>query len=289
MEQLSILVNGIDDVKEHFLDGTYLELMNAISKLHEIIENYQSDNQSSDDDISDYNSDYDIDDEDEDEEEPEIEMVDIESFLELRNYNENLLSQFIINNNLSNDFINSKFNLIDRVCNNYLNNNIKCNCCGDKYCSNSYESFINCKNIQKAVLNYPLLLVIYYSNQYIDNEVIDDINKYKLFQFDGKINKNKYNYQYNNIGNIINLIPKLEISKLKLLLFVQICYLTCNNYLFLNNNIKYRNSIFNKIINENNSEINKNNIKYWNEKLNINQNIFDNMINSFRETFEISC
>lgn len=283
MEHLHTLINGIDSVKEHLTDNEYLELMKAIGKLSEMI---NDDTKS----VSELNSVSDDDEEpdeepEEDEEEPEddINIIDIDLLLKIIDENELVFRTYMTKKNLSEDFINSKFNIINKNAYNYLYNKT-CNCKEDyELCVDS--DILNCKNYQKFILKFPLIHIVTRDCSHCVEVVCNEINKYNLFSFDGTINKlneiqselfGKYS------GTLMNMLNNVT-SVNKILLFMNIfSYIFENGHLLIENE-KFKDCCSNKLLTEGTNDVFNQHFPYWSNLLNINSNIINIMINNLIE------
>ena len=184
-DDIFILGDRIDIMKEHMTDGEYMESMNSLSKLKNSFDSikdfmsnvaeFMSNNHNFNYDIT--NTPF------------SIYMNSLNDYIYLRSKIRviltNKLHKFRIDNNLPLDFMKSKFNLIDFICDldynvlkkNYViqNNKIICQCDNSEknsFCCNSVNDFIHCGHLQDIILHYPLLLVICIDKP-IDEIVVD--------------------------------------------------------------------------------------------------------------------
>ncbi len=287
MEHLHVLINGIDDIKEHLTDSDYLKLMNAIGKLGEIIDSQSSEElesvyEDSDEELDNDNLSENSDDSNISEPQEEFEHIDIDLLLETIHNNELLFTTFMNEKNLSEDFINSKFNVINRNAYNYITNKT-CNCTNDyDLCIDT--DLVNCKNYLKYILKFPLIHIITRDCENCIRSVCNDINKYNLISFDFSINTlnntqgeifGKYS---NSLMNIINNVS----SKNKALIFINLfSYLFENGHLLVENE-DLKECCCNKLLNGDYSMTFRE-IPYWSDLLNFNPNIINIMINNLIE------
>ncbi len=278
MEHLHTLINGIDNVKEHLTDHEYILLMSAISKLNEIIS--ENDNNTS------YSSD-DIDDIDENNIES-YDIIDIDLFLDIIDNNESILMNFIKEKNLSNDFINSKFNIIHKSAYNCVIQKT-CNC-KDKFevCINNT---MNCRNYQNFIINNPINYLI---NERFNNDnypfIVEDIKKYNMFLVTGQINKNETNID--DRTTVCNTKIMLEISELldsnyKVLNFINLInyiFNNCYKQYILNDN--FRKTLYNKLITDGNCDTLKQHLPFWANLFNFDLNIINIMTNNLTDQFK---
>jgi hypothetical protein len=278
MEHLHKLVNGIYNLKEHMTDNEYLEMMTSINKLNEIISSYDNDTESyySDDD---YEEEY-------IEEEEEIEVTDVDLLLEIINNNEIVFNNYL--NNLSadlkDDFISSKFNVINQTAYNYITNKT-CNCQNEIEVCDNIDNLYSCKNYQSFILQCPIVhLIVKRKCPCCNDKIIDDINKYKLFEFDGKIKFNNIEETIfkNKIASLMNMMPKLDDNKYRVLLFICIYYYIFTNGNIIINNNNFKEAIFNKLQTDGKKETAITYIPYWSNIFNFDKNIIDIMINNLQ-------
>jgi hypothetical protein len=272
MEHLHVLAEGIDILKHNMTDGEYLTLMNALSQLKNIITN--DNNNHRDREIVVENDPY-----------------MLEQFLEIRNTLEQEILDFIAENKLPDDFINSSFNIIDSIAYNQLNNTT-CNCTDMHFCNNTIQNFIKCKNIQKLILNNPLLCVLYYhqSNTISINEVYNDINKYNLFTFDGTIIKKNHidkEIVMNHIKGCLNIFTFFNhYTNMQVVCFLHIYYIICNfAFELLNEYEKFRLICYEKIKTELIKHTTISELDELSRKINFNNNIFNIILHNIEELF----
>ncbi len=193
-----ILGDRIDILKEHMKDGEYMEAMNSLSQLKngfdsikEFMDNVQ------DFMANNHNFNYDI-----NSNSLSVYMNSVNDYNYKRNQIRNILTKklkkFMNINNLPEDFLKSNFNLIDFICSldydvlvkNYVieNNTIKC-CCNNNeknwFCCESLNDFLHCGHLQDIILQFPLLIGICYDKPL--DELFQDIVKYNMFNFDGSV------------------------------------------------------------------------------------------------------
>ncbi len=279
MEHLHTLIDGIDGVKEHLTDNEYLKLMNAVGKLGEII-NTKSD--IDDDDSISNDEETDILDDNEDEPDVEINIVDIELLLKTIDENELLFRNYMNENNLPADFINSKFNVINKSAYNYVNNKT-CNCEEDELCTNN--NLLSCKNYQNIILKFPLIHIITRDCSNCINGVCNDINKYNLFSFDGSItiSNNTTSEIFTKYSIILmDIVTNANIEN-TVLLFINLFYYIFENGHLLLENESLKECCCNKLLIEVNNQSITQHLPYWSNLLNIDSNIINNMINNLIE------
>ena len=190
------------------------------------------------------------------------------------------LNKFRIERQLPEDFMKSKFNLIDFICNldfeilkkNYIieNNQIKCQCNNSEkhiFCCNSINDFVHCGHLQDIILQYPLLLITCFDRP-ID-EIIVEIVKYNMFIFDGSVkdmdNKIITNIELNDnekekyVKNVHSLLVLSDNIKLNLDFTKRIRYIKkicivlsiykhiCYNGLFIKNHTQFYDVCYNKL------------------------------------------
>ncbi len=299
MENLHVIINIIDNYKEHMSDNDYLQLMNSLGKIGEVINSKSYSDIDSDSD-SEYDSDNDsisiINSSDEDDEQSinsddeqssddEICVIDVDLLLERINKNEIIFNNFMKENNLPEEFRTSKFNIIYQSAYNYITNNT-CDCDNDyKLC---YKDYNNCKNYQNFILVFPMM------HLFVKNEcpccvelITEDINKFKLFQFDGKIKLNKieeniYTSYISSIMKIIDDINSYEHKNYVVLLLISMLKYIFNYGDIIVNNEKYKESIISKLNESNNSNSIPNHILIWSNIFNFNPNILNIMMSSLQ-------
>jgi hypothetical protein len=290
MEHLHVLIDGIDNLKQYLTDNEYLKLMMSISKLEEII-NSNNDSDDSDENYSDNEEENEEDDENEECNIIEITKEDNDLISNISDTNEKILINFIKENNLPEDFINSTFSIYDVSAVNYIAKKT-CKCMNDNDMCD--EEVMNCKNFQKIILRNPLTYITckQYNEQYVD-KIISDINKYNLFSFDGKINTNELEIDECNIKLIISknlkMFDNIRGIKYRTLQFLNIFHIIYNTaYHLLIKHDNFKQAVYNKLINEIGTDENKiNEIKYWTSKLNLHPDIISIMISNFKETFNL--
>ncbi len=273
-----ILGDRIDILKEYMTDGEYMEAMDSLSKLKNgfdcvkefmgNVEEFMAIN---------HNFNYDI------ETSPfSSYMNSVNNYIILRSKIRiiltNKLHKFRIDNNLPLDFMKSKFNLIDFICDldynilkkNYIieNNIIRCSCDNDNkisFCCDSLNNFLHCGKLQETILRYPLLLSISYDRPL--DELIKDIVKYNMFIFDGSIkdmdniiitnievtniDKNKY---FSNVYSLLTLFEKINCNVIrkirhikKIFIVLTIYKLICYNGIFIKKYPKFYKTSYNKL------------------------------------------
>ncbi len=275
MEHLHILLNGIDTVKEHMSDVEYLKMMDAIGKLSQII--------NSQDDSDNYSESYYSDNESEiSEDDEEVSVLDIDMLLETINNNEIVFNNFMKENNLSDDFKLSKFNVINQSAFNYVTHNT-CKCCDEnEICYENIDNLYNCKNYQSFILKFPAIHLFVKRNCEGCNEtIIEDINKYKLFEFDGKIKFNDINKDTfaNFIRAMISITNNIE-GKYQIILFFNIFHFLFNYGNILLQEKKLKLSIYNKLLSEKDKHSMKEYSPYWANVLYFDKNIYNRLIES---------
>jgi hypothetical protein len=283
MEHLHTLINGIDSVKDHLSDKDYLELMNAVGKLGELINDTKSvsdlesvsDDSDDDNDDNNENDDNDID--------IDIDIIDIDLLLKTIDENEIYFKNYINEKNLPEDFINSKFNIINKNSYFYVSNKT-CNCKEeDDLCDATI--IMSCKNYQKIILKYPLYHIVTRDCSNCANVICNEINKYNLFSFDGSIktsnntNGEKFSKYASYLMNMINHSDALN----KVLLFINFfSYIFENGHLLLENE-KMKEACCNKLLTEGNNETISEHLPHWSQLLNFEPNIINIMINNLIE------
>jgi hypothetical protein len=278
MEHLHTLINGIDNLKEHMTDNEYLNLMTAISKLNEIISSY--------DDVSNNDTESYYDEEEEEEyEEEEIEVIDVDLLLETIKNNEIIFNNFIIQKKLSDDlrdnFILSKFNVINQTSYNYITNKT-CNCKDEFETCNDINNLYNCRNYQNLILQFPIVHLIVKRNcPCCNDKIIEEINKYNLFEIDGKIKSNniEINIFKKKISLLLNMMQKIHENKYQVILFICIYDYIFNYKDFINYN-NLRESMLNKLKTEGIKDSANEYVPYWSNIFNFDKNIINIMINS---------
>ncbi len=289
MEFLHTLVNGIDSVKEHLSDNEYLNMMNAIGKLGEIINKEQDD---SDDNGSELESVIETDDEESevDDEEPEVDdsnsddnIIVLDLFLEVMNNNELVFNKYISDKNLPEDFINSRFNMISKSAYNYIINKT-CNC-NEEYDLCSGENLLSCKNYQSFILKFPLIHIITQDCEHCKIIISNQINKYNLISFDGNINtsNNTPDEFFNKYSNVlIKLINNVSPQDQVLLLINFFLYLFENGHLIIKSD-KLKQCCWNKLLTEGTNPTLIQHMPYWANLLDFNPDIINNMVNNLIE------
>jgi hypothetical protein len=293
MEYLHVLINGIDNVKQYMSDKEYLTLMNSISKLNEIITSNElvdsDDSDDLDDSVYSVDSVDSIDSVDNYSNDDNIDILDIDLLLETINDNETVFNNYMIENNLPDDFRSSKFNVIYSSAYNYVSNK-RCKCQNEyDLCDYFLINFINCKNYQRLILKCPIIqeTIVNFENIESNNSVFDDINKYNLFQFDAKINK------LNNIDEkifssvlklLLNLMNECEnYPKYQVILFITMyCYMFKYGGKLLQHPTLVECS-YNKLISESEGMSMKTYLPSWAAKFNFDPNILNIMVDSYKE------
>ena len=213
-------------------------------------------------------------------------VINIDLLFERIEYNKSILHDFIKANNLPIDFLNSSFNVSELAAFNYIYDSCSYHNDNDVVCI--CEKYYNCKNIQKYILNNPLMFIII--NKKNIDKICYDIKKYNLFSFDGKIN-NSFSldlttYTLKEAHEHLLLMMSfnhVDIS-MKTLLFINIFYNIYVKYYNLLKFIKFRNIIYSKIIELKEFDFNS---KYWFDKLNLDPNLLDIIDGSLCEYFPL--
>jgi hypothetical protein len=205
-------------------------------------------------------------------------IIDIDLLLELIEYNKSILDDFIKEHNLSIDFLNSSFNIAEYAAYNYIYD----------ICSYNINNKTWCKDIQKYILNNPLIFIIL--NESNTNHICNDIIKYNLFSFDGKINS-LFNSSINiesdkeSVSNIKFIISLLNSDTSKqALIFINIFYIIYTKEYKLLHNKKFRECVYSKILELKEC---KDYVKYWIDKFNLDSNILDIISDSFHTNFPV--
>lgn len=216
------------------------------------------------------------------------------------------LNKFRLENNLPEDFMKSKFNLIDFICDfdfeilkkNYIieNNQIKCECNNSEkhsFCCNSINDFVHCGHLQDIILQYPLLWITCFDRP-ID-EMCAEIIKYNMFAFDGSIkdmdNKIITNIELNhndkekyakNVHSLLVLMENIKsnLGFTKRIRYIkQICIMLstykhiCSNGLFIKKHLKFYYTCYNKL-----NDLRNDGMRVFYDcfaKLNLPHNLFD--------------
>ena len=209
-----------------------------------------------------------------DDNDDKMDVIDLDLFLETMNNNELLFRKYIVDKNLPENFINSRFNMISKSAYNYIINKT-CNC-NEEYELCSFDNLLNCKNYQSYILKFPLIHVITRDCENCMGAVCNDINNYNLISFDFSINTlnntpgeifGKYS---NSLMNIINNVS----SKNKALIFINLfSYLFENGHLLVENE-DLKECCCNKLL-EGNHSMTFQEIPYWSDLLNFNPNIIN--------------
>jgi hypothetical protein len=265
-----ILLDIIDTIKEHIRDIDYMNYMESfkflVIKFKEHNDNY--DNY----DFVDYHH-YNDDD--------NHQIIDIDLLFERVEYYKSILNDFIEEKNLPIDFIDSSFNVAELTAYNYIYDTCSCN---NK--TELCEKYYYCKNIQKYILNNPLMFIIINCSYYDTDKICYDINKYNLFSFDGKINDefslNLTNPKYTNDTKDINFMFNIFNSSsylMKLLVFINIVFTFYTKHYNLLNNERFRKTLYSKII-EFKEDYNE---TKWYDKLNLDINLLDIVLDSLKE------
>ncbi len=285
MEHLHIIVDTIDSFKEHLTDNQYFEVMKSVSKLHEIIDNQDDDSDLSSvvsETESDINTESDIDIQN------EMDIIDIDLLLSITHKKQMKLLEYMISNNLPEDFLTSSFNLSEKAAYNYVTNQ-ECTCENDKFCNSSLYSFVRCRNIDNIIMNHPLLLVIYKNCcECCTHRAIYDINKYNLFSFDGNFNKNPLTQKQNFINNMKFLLDFNHNinSLLKGVNFINIYYYILNNgYNILKEEHGFRNSVYNRIFENLNEDLTNDIVDKWLTEFNIRPDLFQVIVDNLKAEF----
>ncbi len=313
-DDIFILGDRIDILKEHMTDGEYLDAMNSLSKLKNSfdsikefmtnIENFMATN---------HNFSYDI-----TSNTLSVYMNSVNNYNYKKDQIRNLLTKkirkFMIINSLPEDFMKSIFNLTDFICNldyeilhknyNIENNNIKCSCDNDNkinFCCSSVNDFLHCGHLQDIILQYPLLICIS-SDKPLD-EIIQNILKYNMFKFDGSItnldnyivknieithqDKEKYTTNINSLLTLLsfvksesNCIKKIRDVK-KIFIVLTIYKFICDNGVFIKTFSKFYKTIYFKL-----DELKKNGMRtfyYCFSRLNLDHKLFDIIENNLCE------
>jgi hypothetical protein len=258
-----ILLDTIDTIKEHIRDIDYMNYMESFKFL---VIKFKENN-----DFVDYHH-YNDD---------NHQIIDIDLLFERVEYYKSILNDFIKEKNLPIDFIDSSFNVAELAAYNYIYNTCSCNN-KTELCKKYYY----CKNIQKYILNNPLMFIIINCSYYDTDKICYDIKKYNLFSFDGKINDefslNLTNPKYTNDTKDINFMFNIFNSSsysMKLLVFINIVYTFYTKHYNLLNNERFRKTLYSKII-EFKEDYNK---TKWYDKLNLDINLLDIVFDSLKE------
>ncbi len=301
MEHIQTLLEGIDDLKHHLTDRDYIKLMNALTKMNEIVKKnilYDDDDDQSLSSIplsqdewphrqahllqDHLELDHFI------QEDTHLPYI-LEQYFELRDILQFEFDNFIKQNNLPSHFSISSFNIIDYIAYNQLHHG-SCNCSNLEFCTDTTLNFLKCKNILKIILNYPLLCIIYYKLRFLNYDtVIHDIHKYHLFSFDGTF---KYESNFDtqiiiqHIKSSLAIINFLYEQNIKVLSILHIYYFLCNyGFKIIFDNEKFRITIYNKIKTEMLSIIGIQNTNIWAQSLHFNPNIFHNILHNIEILF----
>jgi hypothetical protein len=282
-----VLIETIDILKEHVRDIDYINYMNSLKFLVEKIkktdDNYDDDEDYRVDyhDYYNYYNNYD-----------DHQIIDIDLLLERIEYNKLILNDFIKEKNLPIDFIDSSFNVSYVAAYNYIYDN--CSCDNNEYMGYICKKHYYCKNIQKYILNNPIVFIIINSNNrnnIATDKICYDIKKYNLFSFDGKIS----NSFLLDLSSTVSVEAKKDLDfmmslfhsrgqSIQVLLFINIINIIYTKYYNLLKTQRFRHVLYAKIIEfkEFNYYANE-----WSDKLNLEQNILDIISNNFREHFPI--
>jgi hypothetical protein len=259
-----ILLDTIETIKEHIRDIDYMNYMESFKFL--VIE------------FKEHNDNYDY---YYDEDDDYHQIIDINLLFERVEYYKSILNDFIEEKNLPIDFLNSSFNVAELAAYNYIYDTCSCNN-ETKVC----EQYYYCKNIQKYILNNPLMFIIINCGTCDTNKICEDIVKYNLFSFDGKINDefslDLSNTQYTNDMKEINFMFKLfngSSYSMKLLLFINIVYTIYTKHYNLLYHQNFRCTLYSKII-EFKEDYNE---TKWYDKLNLDMNLLDIVLDSLKE------
>ncbi len=290
-----IFINTIENIKNELRDADYLLFMNSLKEINTFM-TFKKDRLSDYDEEEDNYYNYEEDNNDNDNEEDNC-IIDMDELLQVIDSNNSIIMNFIQENNLPNDFLNSVFNISNKAAYNYLYYGA-CSCDDDIIsCNMNCNNYLKCKNIQKYILNYPLNFIIYNEYNYNDYiRIVEDIKKYNLFSFDGKIN-DKFNIEYimdeskmnkNIIKNIINQI-ELQSNNLsynnQVIQFINIISIIFQKEYHLLTNPNLRQAIYSKLMVQFNNETVIEVIHYWANKLNFNPNIIEIITSSIFKYF----
>jgi len=255
-----ILLNTIENIKHNIRDIDYINYMNSLNSVIKVFK-YDNNNNNNNNDNNNNNI-----------------IIDIDLLLELIEYNKSILDDFIKEHNLSIDFLNSSFNIAEYAAYNYIYD----------ICSYNINNKTWCKDIQKYILNNPLIFIIL--NESNTNHICNDIIKYNLFSFDGKINS-LFNSSINiesdkeSVSNIKFIISLLNSDTSKqALIFINIFYIIYTKEYKLLHNKKFRECVYSKILELKEC---KDYVKYWIDKFNLDSNILDIISDSFHTNFPV--
>ncbi len=265
-----ILINIIENIKDNIRDIDYLSFMNSLYQLNIYVKN--SEYTITSNIIDNY-------------------IIDIDLLMEYINYNNSVLEEFIKENHLPNDFLQCSLNIANMAALSRITNNI-CKCYDYRCCG-----FYYCKNIQNFVLNNPLVLLLLnlVEGKEDENKIIEDIHKYNLFLFDGKINnlldlsisidtKDLFSYDLLFILKLYNSCLYLKLQILFFIIIFEKIYVKEYNLL---HSPKFKEIVSVRLIELNNKDNSacQYYIKYWIDKLNLDSNIITTMIESFHLYF----
>ncbi len=285
MEHVQTLLEGIDDVKHYLTDRDYIKLMNALTKLNDIVKEAIQDN----DDYSDTYSDFsylnfhrhNI-------EEEKIGYI-LDEYNDIYSNIENEFTEFMNKNNLPAEFLQSSFNIMEYVA--YNQSNIgQCNCSGLEFCSDSITNFLKCKNIQKIILYNPLLCVIHYKLRNLDiNLIFTQINTFHIFSFNPNIIINMEDNENTIvifIRSCLNFMTSIYNRLDKVLVIISMFNYICKNgYYILYKFPHFRNTVYNKIATEMSTPDALFEINFLADKLHFNNNIFQTILHNMSILF----
>lgn len=268
----------IENIKDNIKDIEYINFMKELYELNKLFKSklklYNQNEQCYEDD------------------DDEINIIDIDLLLTTINNNNSILEQFIKDNNLPNDFKNSSFNISEYAAFDYVSNhhylcnikqhNLFCDC-----------NYVKCKNLQIYILQNPLFLF------FIDNidsdfdKIEQDIIKYNLFSFDGKINSSLNLTSSNKISEksilemsfIFTKLEYLSCSKIRALFFIFIFYNIYVKHYTLLYNTNFKNRVLPKLDELKNPGENSKDVNYWIYNLKLDPNIVSIMVDSFKSYF----
>lgn len=272
------IFNILYDIKDRIKDSEYMDMIDNITEIRnqtkEIIDYCTDDSDGDEVDVyEEDNLDEDIMVVSDDEDNEKI-------FYQMQYYD--LIEDYINKNNLDIDFIKSSFNLTD-----LLFNKIDICDCTDTYSDEKCDKNITkCKNIQKYVLEYPLLIFSVRIDSDFDN-LCTEFKKYfavknSNFVSDGVYDETeqKKNIITKTIGKFLNLQCQKKYNDIVMHITLQTIL---SNGKFIKRYDGFRQTTIKKLLNLN-KDIRSNNIAlYRYEKLGINKNIFKTMHNELIE------